>query len=352
MNLLMFNLAVDQEHVTLGFGLRWIEALSHRYEHVDVVTMFAGRYQLPSNVRVWSVGRERGYSKVRRVLRFYSIVLRILRERQIGVVFTHMIPIFAVLFWPIARVTGRRNVLWYAHGATPPMLRLAHVLVDRVVSSTPDGFRIKSKKTTFIGQGVDADIYRPMARQQGKGLRIITVGRIAPSKGIDLLVDSLAGWEPGLDWRLTVVGAGTSDSERVYSDRVRHAPRDSDRIHFTGFKAAADIAALLGQSDVFVNLSATGSLDKAIVEAMATGCFVISSNDAFRRMAHDAGFPECVVEPTPEALRDKLSEVARMALAARFAIADRQSQVARGHTLDGLVGRLCEILDRDAARVA
>ncbi len=56
MNLLMFNLAADQEHVTLGFGLRWIEALSRRYDHVDVVTMFAGRYQLPSNVRVWSVG--------------------------------------------------------------------------------------------------------------------------------------------------------------------------------------------------------------------------------------------------------------------------------------------------------
>src|SRR3954451_6280107 len=119
MNLLMFNLAVDQEHVTLGFGLRWIEALSRRYEHVDVVTMFAGRYQLPPNVQVWSVGRERGYSKCRRVLRFYSIVRRVMRERRIDVVFTHMIPIFAVLFWPIARLTGRRSVLWYAHGATP-----------------------------------------------------------------------------------------------------------------------------------------------------------------------------------------------------------------------------------------
>jgi glycosyltransferase involved in cell wall biosynthesis len=350
MNLLMFNLAVDQEHITLGFGLRWIEALSRRYEHVDVVTMFAGPHQLPSNVRVWSVGRERGYSKFRRVLRFYAIVWRILRERPIGVVFTHMIPIFAVLFWPVARLTGRRNVLWYAHGATPPTLRLAHALVDRVVSSTPDGFRIKSEKATFIGQGIDADIYRPMVRDHGPGLRMITVGRIAPSKGIDLIVDALAGWVPGWNWRLTVVGAGTSDSERVYSDRVRRAACESDRINFTGFKSAADIAALLGQSNVFVNLSATGSLDKAIVEAMATGCLVISSNDAFRRMAREAGFAECIVERTPEALRAKLSEVAAMPLAARCAIADRQLQVARNHTLDGLIGRLCEILEREAVR--
>ena len=351
-NLLMFNLAVDQEHVTLGFGLRWIEVLSRRYEHVDVVTMFAGRHQLPPNVRVWSVGRERGYSRCRRVFRFYSIVLRIMRERSISVVFTHMIPVFAVLFWPIARLTRRPNVLWYAHGATPPMLRLAHVLVDRVASSTPDGFRIPSKKTTFIGQGVDADVYRPVVRGLGKGLRILTVGRIAPSKRIDLLAEALAGWEPGLDWQLTVVGAGTSDSERVYADGVRRAAHDNDRINFTGFKTAADIAALLGQSDVFVNLSSTGSLDKAIVEAMATGCLVISSNDAFRRMASEAGFAECIVEPRPDALRAKLSEVAAMSLAARSAIADRQSQVARQHTLDGLIGRLCGVLDREAARAA
>jgi glycosyltransferase involved in cell wall biosynthesis len=350
MNLLMFNLAVDQEHVTLGFGLRWIEALSRRYEHVDVVTMFAGRYHLPANVRVWSVGRERGYSKLRRALRFYRIVWRVMRERPIDIVFTHMIPVFAILFWPVARLMGRRNVLWFAHGATPPTLRLAHLLVDRVVSSTPEGFRVRSKKVAFLGQGIDGDIYQPAERAHGKALRIITVGRVAPSKRIDLMVDALAGWEPGLDWRLTVVGDGTSNSERVYFDRIRYAAQDDDRIHFTGFKAAPDIAVLLGVSDVFVNLSATGSLDKAIVEAMATGCLVVSSNDAFRQIANEAGFPECIVEPSPQALRAKLSEIAVMPLAMRRSLGERQSQVARGHTLEGLISRLCEILDREAAR--
>jgi glycosyltransferase involved in cell wall biosynthesis len=316
------------------------------------VTMFACHYQLPDNVRVWSVGRERGYSKFRRVLRFYAIVLRIMHERSIDVVFTHMIPLFAVLFWPIARLTGRRNVLWYAHGATPPMLRLAHVLVDQAVSSTPDGFRLKSKKVTFIGQGIDAAIYRPSSRDRGKTMRIITVGRIAPSKGIDLLIRALAGWHRELDWRLTVVGAGTTDSERLYSDQVLCMATDNDHIDFAGFKTAPEVAALLGQSDVFVNLSATGSLDKAIVEAMATGCLVISSNDAFRSMAEAEGFPECFIARTPEALRSKLLEIAAMPLPLRCAIADRQSQVARHHTLDGLIGRLCEILDREVGAKA
>lgn len=352
----MFNLAVDQEHVTLAFGLRWIEAIARRYEHVDVVTMRAGTYTLPANVRVWSLGQERGYSELRRALRFYGIVLRILRERPIGVVFTHMIPIFAVLFWPIARVTGLRNVLWYAHGATPRTLRLAHRLVDRVVSSTPEGLRLASDKVVFLGQGVETNVYRPVVRRSGKTLRVITVGRIAPSKGIDLLIEALADWGQSVDWRLVVVGGGTSESEIAYADELRRlalGKPGGDRIEFAGRRNAGEIAALLATSDVFINLSATGSLDKAIVEAMASGCPVISSNDAFVRIARDNGFSQCAIERTPHAVRAALSNLMAMPPEARQALADRQAQVAhRDHTLDGLIDRLCGVLDATAARTA
>ncbi|MPZ57884.1 MAG: glycosyltransferase [Rhizobiales bacterium] len=352
----MFNLAVDQEHVTLAFGLRWIETLSRRYEHIDVVTMTAGAYQLPANVRVWSVGREHGYSELRRALRFYGIVWHIMRERRIDVVFTHMIPIFAVLFWPVARLTGLRNVLWYAHGATPRTLRIAHRLVDRVVSPTPESFRLPSSKVTFIGHGVEGERFRAVARQPGPALRIITVGRTAPSKGLDVLIEALARWRHDGEWRLTVVGGGTSDSEAAYADDLRRLALGTPvahRIVFTGRKSSEEVAAVLAGADVFVNLSETGSLDKAIVEAMASGCPVISSNDAFGSIARAGGFAQYVIARTPEAVRAALSELAEMSPAARQALADRQSEIAhRSHTLDGLMGRLCGVLDAEAKRGA
>lgn len=352
----MFNLAVDQEHVTLAFGLRWIETISRRYEHVDVVTMRAGPYTLPANVRVWSLGQEHGYSEWRRALRFYAIVLRILRERPIGVVFTHMIPIFAILFWPLAKMAGLRNVLWYAHGATPRTLRLAHRLVDRVVSSTPEGFRLASDKVVFLGQGVETDVYRPVARRPGKTLRVITVGRIAPSKGTDLLIKALIDGGQDLNWHLVVAGGPTTQDEKDYADASRRYAHDKlagDRVEFVGRKNADEIAALLATCDVFVNLGATGSLDKAIVEAMASGCPVISSNDAFGRIARDNGFPQCAIERTTQAVRAALSNLMAMPPGARQALADRQAQVAhRDHTLDGLIGRLCEILDAESKRAA
>lgn len=349
MNLLMFNLAVDDKHVTLAFGLRWIEALASRFEHVDVVTMTAGQHQLPSNVTVWSVGRERGYPEWLRALRFYWLVWRILRQRRIDVVFTHMIPVFAVLFWPVSRLTGLKNVLWYAHGATPWTLKLAHRLVDRVASSTPQGFRLPSDKVSFVGQGIDAARYQAVPRIIDTGFHLLTVGRLAPSKGLDILVSALTGWKPEMDWHLTIVGDGTSESEHRYAQTLRHQAQGAlgpSRVTFSGRLDTDAIVPLLGKSDVFINLSSTGSLDKAIVEAMASGCPVVSSNDAFRAIAIAEGFPECAIERSPQSLRAVLDRLIVMNAVERQALGARQAEIARrDHTLEGLIQRLYDILE-------
>lgn len=352
MNLLMFNLAVDDKHVTLAFGLRWIEILAGRFEHIDVITMTAGHHQLPHNVTVWSVGRERGYPEWLRALRFYWLLWRILRQRRIDVVFTHMIPVFAVLFWPVGLLTGLKNVLWYAHGATPRMLKLAHRLVDRVVSSTPQGFRLASDKVSFIGQGIDAARYQVAGRIADTTFHILTVGRLAPSKGLDLLVSALADWKSAVDWHLTIIGDGTSESEYRYAEALRQQAQDTlgpDRVTFTGRLDPDEIVPFLAKSDVFINLSSTGSLDKAMVEAMASGCPVMSSNDAFREIAVTEGFPECAVEHSQQGLRAELDRLLSMSAAERHALGTRQAVVARrDHTLDGLIQRLHDILAANA----
>ena len=356
MNLLVFNLAVDAEHVTLAFVLRLLEALAERFEHVDVVTMTCGPHRLPGNVRVWSVGRERGYPKWLRVLRFYWLVGQILRQRRIDAVFTHMIPVFAVLFWPVARVTGLHNVLWYAHGASPRILRIASQLVDCIVSPTPESFRLPSSKVVFIGHGIDGRLFRSVKRGRPTStLRLISVSRLAPSKGLDIIVDALAGWQTPHLWNLVIVGDATTDDEAVYAQTLRNHARSvlgDNRVKFVGRKTPAEVASLFAESDIFLNLSATGSLDKAILEAMATCCCVISSNDAFRGIAQEAGFAELAIARTPEATRATLSWIAKMPIEERRELTKRQAAVVlRDHTLDGLMAKLSEIL-KSAARKA
>lgn len=350
MNLLMFNLAVDSEHVTLAFGLRWIEELAKRFDHIDVVTMYEGKHQLPPNVKVWSVGRERGYPKWFRVLRFYWLLARVWRERPPNVVFSHMIPVFSVLFSPVARLAKCPSILWYAHGATPRMLWLAHRLVDRVVTSTPQGFRIRSEKSRVVGQGVELDLFPYQRRAPGSIFRIVTVGRLAPSKGQDVLISALKEWCPadGRPWKLTIVGDATSDSERVFADKVRdqaQAVTAPNYVEFTGRIPPSDIAGHLREADVFVSLGTTGSLDKAIVEAMASGCPVLSCNDSFAELAASGGFANCVIGNDERAIRVGLANYLTLDQYQRDQIAERQAHVAKSdHGLNGLVDKLSAIL--------
>lgn len=350
MNLLMFNLAVDSEHVTLAFGLRWIEELAKRFDHIDVVTMYEGKHQLPSNVKVWSVGRERGYPKWFRALLFYWLLAQVWRKRRPTIAFSHMIPLFSVLFFPVARLSKCRSVLWYAHGSTPRMLQLAHHLVDWIVTSTPQGFRIRSEKLRVIGQGINLDLFPFKQRTVGSILRIITVGRLAPSKGQDILISALNEWHPpdGRPWKLTIVGDATSDGERVFAKKLRmgaQAVSKPNCVEFIGRLLPSDIAQYLNEADLFVSLGTTGSLDKAIVEAMASGCPVLSCNDAFAELATVNGFVECIIGNNEREICIGLTEYLRLNQNRRDQIAKSQGDVAkRDHGLNDLIDKLSSTL--------
>ena len=66
MRLLLFNLVTDLDNPTQGFNTGWIRALARRVEFIHVITMRAGHVEVPGNVRVYSVGKEKGYSEPRR----------------------------------------------------------------------------------------------------------------------------------------------------------------------------------------------------------------------------------------------------------------------------------------------
>lgn len=347
MNILVFTLAVDETHVTLGFAVRILRALAARFESIDVVTMYEGTYDLPPNVRVRSVGRERGTSKPQRFFAFYKHVFAVVRERKIDVAFAHMSHLFAWLFWPVAKLKKIPTMMWYAHGAIGTSLRLAHRAVDRVITSTPEGFRIPSTKVKYIGQAIDTGVFTPVDRQDclSSTIRVVTVGRVASAKQLDLMIEALQRWGRS-DWRLTIAGDATAPVEQEYADRVQKTHAD-ERVTWLGRIDPEAIASVLHQSDVFINLSTTGSLDKAIVEAMATGCAVLSSNDGFVALAKAEGVDECIVQSNVESITAGLD---RMTSIDRNALGRRLSAIAERHSFNGFIDRLTAELEDLATR--
>ena len=73
--LLLFNLLTDADDSNLGFTTQWINALAERCAAIDVVTMGVGRVDVADNVRVYTIGKERGYSDARRMVEFYRVLL-------------------------------------------------------------------------------------------------------------------------------------------------------------------------------------------------------------------------------------------------------------------------------------
>jgi glycosyltransferase involved in cell wall biosynthesis len=350
-NVLLFNLRTDAADTALGFTTAWINALAPHCEQIDVVTMYAGQIDVAPNVRVHSIGKEEGLSEPRRLLRFYRIVLSIVREERIDVVFAHMAPLFVVLFAPIAKVRRIPVLLWYAHKSVTRTLKLAHVLADRCVSSTPEGFRLKSRKVTFIGQGVDTERFVPPQQPSSRyETTALAIGRLTPIKNLEEIVESVALVRAlGTDLRLQVVGGPLTEDDFGYEARLRDAAgrHGPGVVDFKGPVPFTRVPEEYREGGMFINLSESGSLDKAILEGMASGCIPICRNDAFRALAAEHGVSELVPGAGPQAVAECVQRVLRMSPAEKEALRARlRDVVADQHSLGALAQEVARHLQQ------
>jgi glycosyltransferase involved in cell wall biosynthesis len=206
-----------------------------------------------------------------------------------------------------------------------------------------------------IGNGIDTSTYFFQNPKKVNSLRFITVGRISPSKKVDLLIDSLIT-HPSLkdsEWSLTIIGAGTNQAEDRYFNNIKKKVELSEfgkKIIFTGRLDSEQIIKYYRNSDFFFNLSSTGSIDKAILESMASGCLVISSNDSFKSIAVESGFSECIIDSDIHSIQNAISMFKAMNVDYLAKVAKRQSEVAiSNHSLSGLVLRLSSILKKNSS---
>ncbi|MBK8030925.1 MAG: hypothetical protein IPK17_15840 [Chloroflexi bacterium] len=166
-NLLLFNLATDADDPILGFTTGWSNRLAAHYEHIDVITMRAGRLDVAPNVSVYSIGKERGYGEARRAVEFYRVLSTLLLRRRYAACFAHMQPLFALMSAPLLRPLNVPITLWYTHRQRHRTLEWATQVSRRVVTASPDSFPIATPKLRVLGHGIDTEFFRT----EGEGLR-------------------------------------------------------------------------------------------------------------------------------------------------------------------------------------
>lgn len=284
MKLLIFTQKVNGDDPILGFFVRWIKEFSSNCEKVTVICLEKGEYDLPSNVNVYSLGKEEGKSKIVYLFRFYKYILA--TRNDYDSVFVHMNQIYVILgglFWRLLR---KKIGLWYAHGHVSFSLRIATILSHIVFTSTKSGFRIETEKLRVVGQGIDTEVFKPAVEEQVKRdtFNVISIGRVDPIKDYETLINAADVLvQKGMRIKVSIVGDASSIKHKEYVSELKKmvsAKNLSDTVHFLGAVPNKDIVGLLKESDLFASTSNTGSLDKAMLEAMAVGLPTVSCNEA------------------------------------------------------------------------
>lgn len=193
--------------------------------------------------------------------------------------------------WTLSRVIGTPfGFTCHAHDIFVERQMIARKIEDAAVAVTISRFNVDwlaeretpvaARRLQVIHCGVDLDAHpwQPDGRDAGE---ILAVGRLDPIKGFATLLEALALLKQrGVAFRCRLVGSGPLESEL----RTLAADKGLDEdLVFAGVQPQQAIRDWMASASVFVlpsEVAADGNRDGipvALMEAMATGCAVVST---------------------------------------------------------------------------
>ncbi len=269
---------VDRKDPILGFFHRWIEEFAKHYEFVTVLCLEMGEYNLPSNVKVLSLGKEKLKIKnwklkikFRYILNFYQYIWQ--EGKNYDVVFVHMNQEYILLGGLLWRFFGKKIFLWRNHAKGNLLTRIAVLLSNKVFCTSPRSFTARFRKSVIMPVGIDTDFFKPDSSVLRKPNSILFLGRIAPVKKVLEFVE----WFNALDDKFTATIAGAAlPKDKYYEELVKS--QASDRIKFIGAVTQEQALKLYQTHEIYVNKTLAGSFDKTIVEAAACGMKLMVDN--------------------------------------------------------------------------
>jgi glycosyltransferase involved in cell wall biosynthesis len=368
---------LDRGDAVLGFVHRWVRGLAQHAERVRVIALDVNdTSELPPNVDWRALGR-RGH--LARWLRYRRALSEAFGRDGFDGLLTHMVPRYSLAAAGPARRAGVPHFLWYTHAGVDARLRRAEAVVDGIFTASEESLRLATPKRVVTGHGIDVAHFAPQgagvsyaaqhdtpradvtrrAGRRGERTRLLSVGRLTPSKDPLTVLEALAalvaeGRDVCLDW----AGGGLARGDDAYGASVRDRARAlglEERIRWLGAVPYAEVPALYHGADVFVSASRTGSVDKVVLEAMAAGVPVVTSNESFPPLFARLGAPAegaaaalaplgpRLVAPAGDAraFAQRIGAWLDIDAATRNAVGvELRALVAREHAVDPLMARL------------
>jgi len=278
MELLIITQKVNIDDPILGFFHRWIVEFSKHCESIVVICLEKGRYELPDNVRVLSLGKEEGGSRLKYVWRFYKYIWQ--ERRSYDSIFVHMNQEYILLggiFW---KLFGKRIFMWRNHHAGSWLTDIAAAFCNKVFCTSKFSYTAKYKKTVLMPVGIDTDTFKVIEGIKRIPRSILFLSRMSPVKKPNVLIEALCLMKDQ-DFTASFYGDPLPKDEAYYQnlkDKVKMCGLES-KVSFYSGVPNYKTPEIYNQHEVFINLSSSGMFDKTIFEAMACGCVVFASNN-------------------------------------------------------------------------
>lgn len=193
---------------------------------------------------------------------------------------------------------------------------------------------------------------RQSPARAGSTLRVLSLSRLQPWKGIDLLISAVesANTVPGVRVELTIAGGGSLSDSSYEAELRTQVARSSAPVRFVGH--VDDVSSLLGAADVLGVCSKTPEpFGQVVVQAQSRGVVVVASALGGPREVILRGGGGILVPPgRPEGFAEAIVRLAndRQMLSA---LAGEALVSAKSFTDERTVLRLAEILRNASLRV-
>ena len=270
--------AVDENDPVLATEVRRIRALATRPQirKIDVIALRSGKFTLPNHVSVHTFDQT---SRLHKLISFYVEVVRALK-RGIDAFYISRGGPYPILLLPFRILLHKPVYQFKNHPHISLAMRFyAHFCDTKLFTPTPSSFPMSSPKIHFVGGGQDTCLFRPSGHEPESDL--ITVGRIAPSKGLEKAINLIAesSEKNKHPYELNIYGAVYKNEQPYYESLIKLIDELglSGRVKFKGTVKQDVLPAVLGQHRAFLSFTDTG-LDGALLEAMACGVPILSTN--------------------------------------------------------------------------
>jgi glycosyltransferase involved in cell wall biosynthesis len=285
--LLVLNYSMNPHSTIFSHQRAIVGQLKSKFESVTVVTAESDIGHSVEGVVIKSLDWIQGRA-LRNTFQLLRIVLPlIIKKRKNLIVFCHMTDAFAFVLAPVCKLLQIPIHLWYAHATKSVYLRFGYHFFSSIMTSTVGSCPIKGDKVEVIGQAIEIPEFALMGDEMPRlpPLRWYHVSRLDPSKNLEIIIGAILELRTlGYGLTLDIYGDPSSKKHLSYANTLKSlAAQDnySSWLKFHGPVLRSNLRKIAASHDGFVH-AFSGSLDKSVLEAIASKRLVVSTNSEYR----------------------------------------------------------------------